>query len=313
MRGHSIWGSAVLVAALLASLLGACGPDPTASVPPPAATTATTVATVLASPPVAATELPATLAPTPSLAPMDVPALSTDEPPTTAPTRPPVAEATSLPAKTAAPDKPLLPVTAQAGSQPTATTEPDECFLSVGATMNWELRVSDHKAADMPAIVDALQDPCADNRWLAIWALGSIHDPATRPALEAYRAAHPAGDWHGDLFDMVPLAGAALAYLDSPQDATHTYSVRELPLFDKLPRFAGGSEDLDPARMIPAATPLELLERMDTGRTRPDHGGETPVIIERVRVSGEATVYYLDISPYVVSEPRYFEVPGPRP
>jgi len=162
-------------------------------------------------------------------------------------------------------------------------------------------------------ILAGLRSACAEDRWLALWASGSIHDPAALPALQAYLAAHPHGDWLGDRFDLVPVAQAAVAYIQAPRDPVHTYAVTDLYLYPQIPNFAGGAGATASAiaRLVPGSA-ITLLERVATGQSRPDHGGDTPLVFERIQPAGDPRTYYIDISGYVVASPPYFRAPQPE-
>ncbi len=278
-------------------LLAACGTAPaTPTAPPP---TVPAVPTAVPTPPSAT---PAPLAPTATIA----PPTATVVPPT-ATAMPPAPPTITVAPPTVIPETPV-PVAARA----TSTPEPDACALSVGQVQNWELRVWNHQPGDTDAAVAGLADACAENRWLALWAVGSIHDPTTASAVQAYLARHPDGDWLGDEFDMVPLARATLAYLAAPQDPSHTYAVDMLRLYPQVPAFsANGGATPGPALTVAPGTALTVLGTAPTGATRADHGGETPLVFARVQRPNDPAVYYLDVSTYVAAYPRTFTPPTP--
>jgi hypothetical protein len=165
-----------------------------------------------------------------------------------------------------------------------------------------------HQPGDTATIAKDLQSACVDDRALAIWALGSIHDQTALPALQAYVAAHPDGDWRRAEYDLVPVAQAAIAYIQAPPDTTHTYMVRPRGLYAAQPKYdADGNLNRSPVQTIPAGAPLIRVQKIHTGDMRPDHGGETEVVFERVQRPNDPQTYYLEVSRYVSTEPSYFE------
>jgi hypothetical protein len=271
--------------ALALAALPACG-APAAPGAPPAATAALTA-------------LPAAVV-TPTPAPPQIPV------PGAAPSAtPPDAAPATVTLSSPPPGTPA--------ARATATAEPESCFRAVGAIYNWYDLLDTYQPGDAPKLTQSLASPCVEDRWLSIWALGSAHDPAALPALDAYLAAHPAGDWFRDEFDLAPVARAAISYTRAPLDPTRTYTVRNVTLYPRAPTVAADAVVAGPeAGVLPAGAAITLLERLDTHATRPDHGGETAVVFERFQPAGDSRAYYLDISAYVAALPAYFRPPAPR-
>ncbi len=287
---------AIPVLGIFLITMAACGPQaatPTevAATPTEVAATATLALAVPSAPPQPATAT--------SEAPTATPLLltATAEPPT----------ATVMPPTATEP--PAAPTAARdLAGRPTATAEPEDCFRSVGVVISRVDQAYNHQPGDTATIAKDLQSACVDDRALAIWALGSIHDQTAIPALQAYVAAHPDGDWRRDEYDLVPVAQAAIAYIQAPLDTTHTYMVRPRGLYAAQPQYdADGHLNLSPVQTIPAAAPLIRVQTIHTGDMRPDHGGETEVVFERVQQPNDPKIYYLEVSRYVSSEPSYFE------
>ncbi|HMA35476.1 MAG TPA: hypothetical protein VKY74_13485 [Chloroflexia bacterium] len=305
---HWLAGCAFLLAGLL---LQACGGADVAPTPgSDLATASPTLAAATATrPPPSPTLVPATATQVPV-----VPS-PTAEPPTLPPTLLPTG--TPAPTATVPPPRPAESTATPPASspnvaaRPTATAEPDSCERTTMYAYGWRERAASRQPGATLEIAQSLQGPCVDDRWLALWALGSRHDRAALPALASYLAAHPDGDWRGDAYDLVPVARAAVAYIQAPRDPRHTYAIATLHLYAAPPHFdENGGATPAPAIVVPAGTPLVLLGEVPTGGTRPDHGGDTPVLLERVQQPGDATTYYVDISQYVAATPLYFEVPG---
>jgi hypothetical protein len=273
----------------------ACGPE--AATPTQVAPTATVAALP------ADTAVPATATSEPATATV-APATPSPEPPTATPEPP-----TATPEPPTATEPPVSPTAARdLAGRPTATAEPEDCFRSVGVVISRVDQAYNHQPGDTATIAKDLQSACVDDRALAIWALGSIHDQTAIPALQAYVAAHPDGDWRRDEYDLVPVAQAAIAYIQAPLDTTHTYMVRPRGLYAAQPQYdADGHLNLSPVQTIPAAAPLIRVKTIHTGDMRPDHGGETEVVFERVQRPNDPQTYYLEVSRYVISEPSYFE------
>ncbi len=318
------WGMGLLVG------LVACGADPvpavtsvasnTATVAPPSATSvASSVATVgLPSATSGASSAP-TLTPPPLPTATTVPATATTAPPT-ATTVPPTATAlpatatAGLPTATAG----LPTATPQSAPhnpqavRPSATAEPESCFQSVGGVFHWMDVVNSHQPGDLKEIGVGLMSACVDDRRLALWALGSVHEAAGTALLDRYLAAHPVGDWVRDEYDLVPVAQAARAYLSVAQNKIDTYAVRPISIYSTIPQYDGDGQALtEPVGHIAPGTHLTLLERVPTDRTRPDHGGDTALVFERVQPADDSRVYFIDISQYVAADPAYFGPPAP--
>jgi len=171
--------------------------------------------------------------------------------------------------------------------------------------------VNSHAPGDRQEIEAGLLGACVDNRRLALWALGSVHEAAGGVLLDRYLAAHPAGDWVRDEYDLRPVAQAARAYLSAPQNARDTYAVRPISIYSAVPKYDGDGQALTaPVGHIAPGTRLTRLERVPSDRTRPDHGGETALVFERVQPAGDNRIYFMDISPYVAADPAYFVPPS---
>ena len=316
------WRGIVLGSGLLVGL-AACGADsgPTATFAPPPATRATTSApTRISLPPLPAPALPATATTVPPST-TEVPATATTVSatatavPATVTTLP--ATATGLPAP-ATPARPLPTATPQSAIRnpqssvrPSATEEPEDCFQSVGGVYHWMDVVNSPPPGDRHEIEAGLLGACVDNRRLALWALGSVHEAAGGVLLDRYLAAHPAGDWVRDEYDLRPVAQAARAYLSAPQTKIDTYAVRPISIYSAIPQYDSDGQALTaPVGQIAPGTRLTRLERVPTDRTRPDHGGDTALVFERVQPAGDNRVYFMDISPYVALDPAYFVPPS---
>jgi hypothetical protein len=299
-----------LLAGLLV-LLPACGSGttdtPTPTPPAATATTAPTNAVEIATP----TATTAAFTPTPADTPTSIvlPTVMSTEPPTRTPI--PVAILTAAPTAALATDTPP-PATRppQAAARPTATDEPEECFRSIGTAYSWYDLVKAHKVGDVKQIAAGLTSACAEDRWFALWALGSVHDPAGLPPLDHYLTTHPKEDWYGDAFDLRPLALVTRAYIQAPRLPGKTNAVRYIALYKAIPVFGpDGQTAAEPVRRVEPGMALTLVERVPTEATRPDHGGDTPLVFEKVQVAGDPQTYYMDISGYVAATPQYFQLP----
>ncbi|MDQ2809869.1 MAG: hypothetical protein M3Z04_23570 [Chloroflexota bacterium] len=196
--------------------------------------------------------------------------------------------------------------------RPTATNEPEDCSQSVGGVYHWMDLVNGHRPGDLKEIGAGLLGACVDDRRLALWALGSVHEPAGVALLDRYLAAHAAGDWVRDEYDLLPVARAARAYLSATQNKIDTYAVRPISIYSTVPQYDGDGQPLTaPVGHIAPGTRLTRLERVPTDRTRPDHGGDTALVFERVQPAGDNRVYFIDISQYVAADPPYFAPPAP--
>ncbi len=296
--------STATVSSLITATTDTASNAPTFTVSPATATELPTTATVVPATPTA--YVLATATPLSDMAP-PVPPTAVALPTTT--TAPP-------PTAPAAPQLPTLTPPSASGNsqapQPTATDEPESCLRSVGSVFNWYDTVNRHKQGDLTAIQVGLTSACVDDRRLALWALGSVHEAAGGALLDRYLAAHPTGDWVRAEFDLLPVARAAHAYLNTPQTATDTYAVAPIAIYTTIPTYdTAGQSATKPVADIAPGTHLTLLGRVSTDRTRPDHGGETLLVFERVRRAGDAQTYLIDVSQYVASEPQYFAPPQP--
>lgn len=301
-----------LIAGLLV-LLPACGSgatDTPAPTPPPAvAATATSAPTIaptstveIATP--TATAAADTTTPVDTATSIVLPTVMSTEPPTRTPI--PVAILTAAPTAT------LASRTQQAATRPTATSEPEDCFRSIGSAYSWYDLVKGHKVGDVKQIAAGLTSACAEDRWFALWALGSVHDPTGLPPLDHYLTTHPKEDWYGDAFDLRPLALVTRAYIQAPRLPGKTHSVRYIALYKTIPVFGPDGQTADePVRRAEPGAALTLVERVPTEATRPDHGGDTQLVFEKVQVAGDPQTYYMDISGYVAATPQYFQLPEP--
>ncbi len=171
--------------------------------------------------------------------------------------------------------------------------------------------VNGHRPGDLKEIGAGLLGACVDDRRLALWALGSVHEPVGVALLDRYLAAHSAGDWVHDEYDLLPVARAARAYLSAAQNKIDTYAVRPISIYSTVPQYDGDGQPLTaPVGHIAPGTRLTRLERVPTDRTRPDHGGDTALVFERVQPAGDNRVYFIDISQYVAADPPYFAPPA---
>ena len=258
---------AIPILGILLITTAACGPQaatPTEGTATP--TVAPAVPSPTTAPPVAtATPLPATATPLlPTATPSPEPPTATAAPPT----------ATEPPASPTA--------VRDLAARPTATGEPEDCFRSVGVVISRVDQAYHHQPGDAATIAKDLQSACVDDRALAIWALGSIHDPAAIPALQAYVAASPDGDWRRDEYDLVPVAQAAIAYIQAPLDTTHTYMVRPRGLYGEMPKYdADGNLNLIPMQTIKAGEPLIRVQKIHPATC-------APTTVARRRLSSSA-------------------------
>ncbi|MGI8588461.1 MAG: hypothetical protein ACR2M0_12375 [Chloroflexia bacterium] len=194
---------------------------------------------------------------------------------------------------------------------PTATDEPDACQDIVGNVYRWRGMIDNYSHSDAQKVTPNLQSPCVESRWLAVWVLGSVRDRAALPSLEAYIAAHPNGDWLHDDFDVTAVARAAVAYINAPADPPRNYATENLPLYNAVIHYTDGVHPPDPVKVVPAGTPLTLMDGPPSTQSISDHGGLTPIVFRRVQVPGDQAIYYLDVSNYVGVGPEMFRVPQP--